>query len=281
MGHIKGIRIVCISDTHNATPPVEDGDILLHAGDLTNTGSLKELQAQLNWLASLPHAHKVVVAGNHDMLLDAGYVAPRGIRFEPGGTAADLDWHDIHYLCSESVVLELPQGSVRIYGSPLTPAPRGLKGAFQYDPEEDVWAGRVPETDVLLVHGPPRGYLDQGKGCPHLRREVERVKPQAVVFGHIHGARGTKALVLSQDTAGPEGPAERREPQASRTGGFRRRLSRIFGSRASMSPPPEPSRNVPEQEQALTTMVNAAVHWVPDLYEAASLETKEGYVVNL
>lgn len=136
-----GIRIVCISDTHNATPPVEEGDILLHAGDLSNGGTLRELQNQLDWIASLPHKHKVVIGGNHDMLLDPDFVAARGLRFKPGGTADELDWHDIHYLCNESLELELPQGRVRIFGSPNTPAPRGIKGAFQYDPKRT--CGRV------------------------------------------------------------------------------------------------------------------------------------------
>src|SRR5690242_1532048 len=65
------IKIVCISDTHTQTPTVPDGDILIHAGDLTNRGTFAELQARLDWLNSLPHAHKLVVAGNHDLLLDA------------------------------------------------------------------------------------------------------------------------------------------------------------------------------------------------------------------
>lgn len=283
-----GIRIVCISDTHNATPPVEEGDILLHAGDLSNGGTLRELQNQLDWIASLPHKHKVVIGGNHDMLLDPDFVAARGLRFKPGGTADELDWHDIHYLCNESLELELPQGRVRIFGSPNTPAPRGIKGAFQYDPEEDMWKGKVPETtDVLLVHGPPKGYLDQGgKGCPQLLREIRRVKPKIVVFGHIHQGRGTKVVSLSErEVEGAAAAAERterRDSHGSLVGSFRRRLSQAFGSR-SVSSPPKPSTELPEpeKEQRKITMVNAAVHWFPDPYEAARQETKEGYVVYL
>lgn len=36
----KPVAIVCISDTHNASVNVPDGDILIHAGDLTQSGSL-------------------------------------------------------------------------------------------------------------------------------------------------------------------------------------------------------------------------------------------------
>jgi hypothetical protein len=47
----------------------------------------------------------------------------------------------------------------------------------------------VPDdTDILLTHGPPRGHLDGFKrsGCTFLAKEVARVRPRLVVFGHIH-----------------------------------------------------------------------------------------------
>jgi len=56
------IRIVCISDTHCLTSVhIPDGDLLIHAGDLTNAGTPAELQAQIDWLDSLPHKHKVAI----------------------------------------------------------------------------------------------------------------------------------------------------------------------------------------------------------------------------
>src|ERR1700712_2486504 len=60
------IRIVCISATHTHTYTIPDGDVLIHAGDLTNAGNIAELQAQIDWLASLPHRYKIAIAGNHD-----------------------------------------------------------------------------------------------------------------------------------------------------------------------------------------------------------------------
>lgn len=36
-------RIVCISDTHNATVKLPKGNVLIHAGDLTNQGSYSEV----------------------------------------------------------------------------------------------------------------------------------------------------------------------------------------------------------------------------------------------
>ena len=58
------MRIVCVSDTHNqlhklAIPP---GDLLIHAGDLTGHGALKEIARADRALAALPHRHKVIIA---------------------------------------------------------------------------------------------------------------------------------------------------------------------------------------------------------------------------
>ncbi|KAI2785758.1 hypothetical protein POX_h09517 [Penicillium oxalicum] len=39
----NAIEIICISDTHNAQPPIPTGDILIHAGDLTQSGTFAEL----------------------------------------------------------------------------------------------------------------------------------------------------------------------------------------------------------------------------------------------
>jgi 3',5'-cyclic AMP phosphodiesterase CpdA len=65
------IRVVCISDTHDQFPDhVPDGDILIHAGDLTNDGSVEGIQRQVDWLAGLPHREVIVISGNHDTYLD-------------------------------------------------------------------------------------------------------------------------------------------------------------------------------------------------------------------
>lgn len=52
-------RFICISDTHTRTFDVPDGDVLLHAGDLTGTGRLKEMQTTVNWLIGMTHPVKV------------------------------------------------------------------------------------------------------------------------------------------------------------------------------------------------------------------------------
>lgn len=65
---LRKTRIVCISDTHNRNPltgdfKVPEGDVLIHAGDITNSGTLGELEKAVKWLETLEHEVKIVIAG--------------------------------------------------------------------------------------------------------------------------------------------------------------------------------------------------------------------------
>lgn len=60
-------RFVCVSDTHNQSPGgcfrLPQGDVLVHAGDLTNQGTLSELQKALKWIEDANFEQKIVIAG--------------------------------------------------------------------------------------------------------------------------------------------------------------------------------------------------------------------------
>ncbi|KAL8992693.1 MAG: hypothetical protein Q9169_006907 [Polycauliona sp. 2 TL-2023] len=211
----RPIIVVCISDTHGTQPPLPAGDLLLHAGDLTQWGTFTEIQAQLTWLFAQPHTHKVIIAGNHDLLLDSDFRINYPTRWSDALRAAqpnaeeviedhrtenDLEWGGIIYLQNTSTTLTFGDRS-NIYGSPLTPQ-HGLS-AFQHLKDQDVWSSTTPAaTDILLTHGPPWRHLDGVKksGCPFLAREVARSRPRLVVFGHIHVGYGSEEKVL--DTIG-------------------------------------------------------------------------------
>lgn len=208
------LTVVCISDTHCTRPPIPPGDLLLHAGDLSKWGTFSEIQAQLTWLSEQPHKYKVVIAGNHDLLLDPEFKEQHPERWKQAVRAASddkhinyldypaasLDWGDVIYLQNSSVTLTFPSDrNLRIYGSPLTPQ-YGLS-AFQHLPSEDVWTEKVPiHTDIILTHGPPRGHLDGFKksGCAFLSQEVVRVRPGLVVYGHIHVGHGIEDMVYDR-----------------------------------------------------------------------------------
>jgi predicted phosphohydrolase len=192
------VTIVCVSDTHNKTPTVPDGDIFLHAGDLTRAGTFTELQAQLRWINTLPHQHKIVIAGNHDFLLDQQFVEsfPERIFVEEGYSRTNLAWGSIIYLENSSTTVTVRGRQVNIFGCPLTP--KSGNWAFQYPTIQNVWKDFIPiDTDILLTHGPPKGHLDvyeTSKGCEWLMRELWNKKPRLVVFGHIHAGHGIEQL---------------------------------------------------------------------------------------
>lgn len=56
-------RIVCVSDTHNTTPSLPKGDVLIHAGDLTNQGTFGEVERMVGWIEGGEFERKVVVGG--------------------------------------------------------------------------------------------------------------------------------------------------------------------------------------------------------------------------
>lgn len=184
------VRLVCISDTHtHKTAVIPPGDVLIHAGDLTNQGTVSEIQEQVDWLSSLPHPHKIAIAGNHDSFFD-----PRS-RLDIDADKS-IQWGSVQYLQHSSAVLNFPsQGNRRLtfYGAPQIPECGGAEFAFQYKRSKDAWSGTIPiETDVLITHSPPRYHLDlpSGLGCDFMLREIWRVRPKVHVFGHIHAGYG-------------------------------------------------------------------------------------------
>lgn len=122
-------------------------------------------------------------------------------REEPR-TGKDLQWGGIIYLQNTSTTLTFadsdgtPERIICIYGSPLTL--RYGTSVFQYPNDQDVWTSTIPaNTDILITHSLPWGHLDGVKkaGYSLLAREVARVKPRLVVFGHIHVGYGTEEVV--------------------------------------------------------------------------------------
>ncbi|KAL5536242.1 hypothetical protein ACEPAF_63 [Sanghuangporus sanghuang] len=186
-------RVVCISDTHNqheSVAPLPNGDILIHAGDLTQSGSLQELEDALRWLSDQPHRHKLFIAGNHDAALANPDVV----------THIRATYPDLVYLQDSEVAISINGRVLNIYGSPETP--RYGPWRFQYPrvqvpqaASSNQWAAIPSNTDILITHGPPAYHLDNGSsGCPALLHALWRVRPRLHVFGHIHAARGVEII---------------------------------------------------------------------------------------
>ena len=67
------MRLVLLSDTHGLYRKTNspDGDVLIHAGDFCSEGEAVEARSFGEFLRGLPHRHKVAIAGNHDLCLEA------------------------------------------------------------------------------------------------------------------------------------------------------------------------------------------------------------------
>lgn len=93
-------------------------------------------------------------------------------------------------------------------GVPPTPFP------WSFDLGEDEAAAkleRCPERAVLVVHSPPKGYVDEvhGRhlGSTSVLEVIERTRPVLVVCGHIHQCWGSEAMIgiTPVVNVGPEG----------------------------------------------------------------------------
>ena len=200
----KSIRFVCLSDTHSLHDQivaVPEGDVLIHAGDITKVGYPSEFYRFVEWLAELPHKHKIIVAGNHDISFEIDYYQKNWPRFHSRTGKLPLDQlHDdiydnpaFTYLKDSSITIE----GIKIYGSPYQPA--FFNWAFNLERGDacaSKWSEIPKDTDILITHGPPLGFGDllhtgYRAGCVDLLAEIrQRVKPKFHVFGHIHEAAG-------------------------------------------------------------------------------------------
>ncbi|KAG9029675.1 hypothetical protein FRB95_005016 [Tulasnella sp. JGI-2019a] len=213
-------RFVCLSDTHSQRFQVPLGDVLLHSGDLTSLGKVRDFIATTEWLRDLPHRTKIIIAGNHDLTLHKEWYAREGYNFHPFGpqnvdTVSELVKGSaskdarIVYLEDEVYEFQAKEGGRRwsVYGCPWTPWFGGW--AFNYFSEEAAqFVGIIPKTDILLTHGPPLRVHDLTTrgvvaGCPTILERVSQVQPRLHVFGHIHEGRGATIKTWEQrDAAG-------------------------------------------------------------------------------
>jgi Icc-related predicted phosphoesterase len=186
-------KITYISDTHTkhylCTSDLPGGDILVHAGDIMNSGYHdRDITDFCNWFSGLDnYKHKIFIAGNHD----------RYFENHPEDVAEILaEYPNITYLQDSSIVIN----GLVIYGSPWQP--EFCNWAFNLPIAgkelESKWSDIPENTDLLITHGPPQGILDTSGapynepnlGCALLRVRVDLIKPKMHVFGHIHGSAG-------------------------------------------------------------------------------------------
>jgi Icc-related predicted phosphoesterase len=180
------MKFCCISDIHGYLPEVPDCDVLLIGGDIVPTNmhdyllSASWLQTSFKeWIDNLSQRMKIfAVAGNHDFIFQkAKHLLP------------NLNWT---YLEDSGFIFQ----DLKIWGSPWQPEFHNW--AFNATESElcKKWSLIPEDTDILLLHGPPRGYGDfslygnVNTGSPGLLKRIREIKPKLVVAGHIHSGYG-------------------------------------------------------------------------------------------
>lgn len=61
-------------------PIVPYGDIFIHAGDYSDKGQPAQTKSFCEFLKQLPHPHKIVIAGNHDITAEREFFAREDVR---------------------------------------------------------------------------------------------------------------------------------------------------------------------------------------------------------
>ncbi len=176
------MTIVCISDTHNLhnQTMIPNGDILIHAGDISSVGDKEDFVNFNAWLGKLPHKYKIIIGGNHDFYLEKEHLE------------AKILLNNAIYLNDSGIEI----GGLKIWGSPISPEFHDW--AFNRKRGQEIrkhWELIPTDTDILITHCPPYGILDKtndgrNEGCRDLLKIVNQIKPRLHIFGHIHEAYG-------------------------------------------------------------------------------------------
>lgn len=178
------MKIWTISDTHMYHQKLEipKVDMVIHAGDATNALNPHmnnvEYHKFLQWFSALPIKYKVLNFGNHDTCIEHGMM--------------NFQNYDIIPLLHQAVEIE----GIKIFCSPYTPRFGDWAFMHKRNQMQTIWATLPDEIDILVTHGPPKGFLDLTRdfqtntlvqvGCKSLLNAVNKIKPKLHIFGHIH-----------------------------------------------------------------------------------------------
>ena len=179
------MRLLAFSDIHRdlnqarrIAEMAADADVVVAAGDF---GSIRRWVAELIDMLVVIETPTVLVPGNNESLEE--------LRDACGG------WRAASVLHGSGVEI----GGVSFWGIgggiPTTPWP------WSWDLTEEEASSLLSScpdaVDVMVLHSPPRGYLDgpRSLGSSALLSAVERVQPRVAVCGHIHECAGEETAV--------------------------------------------------------------------------------------
>lgn len=196
------MRIASVADLHgHLSHTIPECDILAICGDIVPLYSSAEnwkhwqeydwmKRKFVRWLNRQPYKHCIITWGNHDI-----------VAFAPD-TRAKLYVHLKQNVRNLTILDPADGPSVEIErvtfsGYPYTPTIQQRNWAYSLprgDYRNELALDRLASnTDVLLSHGPPNGFIDEGHGCAQLSKWIIDNAPSHVLCGHIHECRGQRA----------------------------------------------------------------------------------------
>lgn len=185
------MRFVAISDTHGKHNfELPEGDVLLHAGDVSSRGLKTEIQRFMDWFAGLDYAYKIFIAGNHDFFFEEASADDIRAMIPP----------ELIYLNDSGVKI----AGIHIWGSPIQPWFYDWAFNRQRGPAIQKHWDLIPaNSDIVITHGPVFGIHDRTisglpVGCEDLLPVIQRIKPKVHLCGHIHEAYGSRQVGETQ-----------------------------------------------------------------------------------
>ena len=191
------MRIIAFGDIHMATtvaakiPCIDEADLIIATGDLTNYGRKAEARQVLDDLLSY-NRNLLAMVGNLDNFEINDYLDDLGINL-----------HRQARLLDRKICLVGAGGSNKTpFGTPTEFSEDELSTILsdsRAQGNEFIALAGLRETDVpmlLISHTPPHGTavdrLSNGghAGSTAVRQFIEEHQPQICITGHIHEARG-------------------------------------------------------------------------------------------
>lgn len=179
------MKIACISDTHQHQGKLvmPACDMIIHAGDFTYHGTHEEVKKFLSWYGKQRAKYKLLICGNHEV----------EISKQPFQLLQQMCENEgVQILHNSHTVIE----GLTIFGSPYSK--RFGNWAYMKDEAElaDIYNSILPDTNILITHGPAYGQLDKcpggNVGSMSLTAAINKLPNLKLhVTGHIHESRGT------------------------------------------------------------------------------------------
>ena len=181
------MKICCLSDTHQHHKKIKmpESDMIIHAGDFTYHGELAEVKKFLQWYGEQKAKYKLLVCGNHEV----------EISKQP--------FQLLQQMCEDQGIRILNNNHTIVEGLTIFGSPNSSKFGYGWaynsteNELENIYSSILPDTDVIITHGPAYGRLDRvlmGNcvGSMALTKRISELSNLKLhVTGHIHESRGT------------------------------------------------------------------------------------------